>query len=761
MSGKFKLTFQLTAHKKSLEMRVCGPGGETKGETALPPGDTFDKLRRHDPSKPPSDLIGKAGQTLYQTLVNEAVDELVIDTLNDGISAGEPVQFELRLDPDQTALATYPWEMIQNPQGQFLVRDGMVDLTRYITYPQPPSTFDPAIKDLPLFRVISQPDRLPPIIAVDLMVKPLETLPNATFDGFLRKLLIDRLALWGLQFDGHGALAASCPKCNTLNDPDAEKCRKCEKSLANAKRVGALAFESKGGVNWVPTDEFGSVLYNAKVRLAMLLACETARVGTQQVFSGLAPGLLLAGVPAVIGMQYVVLDDFANSFANEFYNALQRENDVLAALRVARRLNMQGAWYSPVLYLRHQPTDAEQEAIKPIYLSRNIDTATPSQVKAGDSFLVRLWIRRPDTKALTDKQLREELDIPEDVPVRKGEGEAEIKFEPVEGRKLRRGEVEARLTSPDCEVIPDKIKLFIDEHLDAPPAIFTVKAKKVGRVPLIFSVWQGGGQIHSVIHHVEAVEPEKLPKDTNLTVHSQPVEVEGEEDEEKKPVALPPLQQPAAAAAGRRLIMLPLIGAALVVIFVVALILLLSSGVIGPPPTPTPTPTLTATPTDTPAATDRPTVTPTATDRPTNTPTATDRPTDTPTATVTAVPPARPPITEVTEEPSTRTRIEEVWWCEYIDGFTWQWYTVEITYQDGKPIAEEAIAGPFTGPWQPNCPPRPVEEPSDDDGKEPSGGVPWGPPPEPTDHCKDSCGNEICEPECGENAGNCMDCAPY
>lgn len=536
MPDEPKITFQLTAQEnRRLEVRLTASGGEAKGETALPPKDALDELALADPAHLPAVLVEKVGEALYRSLAGEAVDELVADTLNDAIRAGQPAQFELRFDPDQVILAGYPWEMIRNAQGQFLVRDGLVDLTRYITYPQPPPTFDASIRHLPLFRLISQPPSLPPITTIDLAIKPQETLPHATFEDFMRRLLVDRMALWGLQFDGHGALVSQCPKCNTLNGPDSLACWSCGESLKEARRVGALAFEASGSVNWVPTSEFGSVLYNAHVRLAMLLACETARVGNALVFSGLAPGLLLAGVPAVIGMQYPVRDDFANSFANEFYGALAKNGDLLAALRIARRMNMLGAWYSPALYLRRKPGD-EEEQPRPVYLSRNIDTAAPAKVQAGVDFLARLWIRRPETKPLTVGQLRKELDIPKSVPVRQNKGEAEVKFEPVEGRKLRRGEVEVQMTSAACDVKPqERIKLFIDETLDAPPAIFTARARQTGRIPLIFSVYQDGGQIHSVVHHVDVTEQafatgsvSSLPVD-EVAVHSQSVAVESGE----------------------------------------------------------------------------------------------------------------------------------------------------------------------------------------------------------------------------------------
>jgi hypothetical protein len=60
--------------------------------------------------------------------------------------------------------------------------------------------------------------------------------------------------------------------------------------------------------------------------------------------------------------------------------------------------------------------------------------------------------------------------------------------------------------------VPPSVKLFVDEHLDAPPAIFTVKAIQAGPAALIFSVWQDGGQIASISHLAQVVDAGERPK---------------------------------------------------------------------------------------------------------------------------------------------------------------------------------------------------------------------------------------------------------
>jgi hypothetical protein len=518
-----KLVFQLTQQGDLLEVRLAAPGGECRAETQPPSSAIPAQMAAFEQTAVPETTLAGIGQTLYSHLVSGDAAELVAETLHSEKNPGVAVHFELRFDPDQAALAQFPWETIADPSGRFLVRDGVVSLTRYITYPQPPAPFDVALDRQPLLRVIARPSGLPSVAAGDLGIARLESLEHATFEALQQKLLIQRLAAWGMHFDGHGGLMLRCRKCKSLEPPGTSVCAQCNTSLSNASALGVLIFERNGGYDLITTEELGSVLYNADVRFALLSACESANVAGSSLFNGLAPGLMMAGVPAVIGMQYRISDDFASSFAIKFYSALLQRKDVVEALTVARAMLLRSAWYSPALYLRqHRAADERRKAT---YETRNIDTVAPAEAQTSKPFLVRLWIRRPETTPLTEEQLRAELGVPNRVAVSTRAGEADVRFEPVGDRKLRRGEVLIRLTSPACEVVPASIKLFVDEHVDAPPAIFTVKAIQPGPAALIFSVWQDGGQIASISHQVQAVDAGKRPR-TGISARSHVLPVQ-------------------------------------------------------------------------------------------------------------------------------------------------------------------------------------------------------------------------------------------
>lgn len=499
-----KLSLQLTAVDGHLLVQADSSLGEASAVADAPEQGLLAPLVGSGSGVISPQTLKSIGESLSAVLFKGDVGQLVEGLAEASAQTRQPTRCELRFNANQLPLARFPWELITDSAGRFLVRDGIFDLTRYINYPQPPPPFDLTGDNKTLFQIISQPAHLPVIAGASPGVEPLEILQPALYEQLMVRLLIDRLAAWGLQFNGHGALVVQCGRCETVNSLGTTSCRQCGASLAGGLPQGALAFERNGEVDWIPVKNFGEILFNAHIQLAVLLASDSARVNGSVVFNGLTPGLILAGVPAAIGMQTPVSDHFAGLFLRSFYVSLFWGQDVLAALRTARHIVGRDAWYSPALYLRHQKTPPA-EPVSAAYLSRNIDTAVPAQARAGDKFLVRLWIRRPETRPLSETDLRAELDIPASVPVSTRETETDLKFEPVEGRKLRRGTVEVKLTSHECDIVPAGIKLFVDEDMDAPPAIFTVQARESGSTSLIFSLWQDGGQIASITHGVEIV----------------------------------------------------------------------------------------------------------------------------------------------------------------------------------------------------------------------------------------------------------------
>lgn len=90
------------------------------------------------------------------------------------------------------------------------------------------------------------------------------------------------------------------------------------------------------------------------LRLVVLNACEGARPGTSDAFSGVAQALVKSGVPAVVAMQQAILDAAAITFAKSFYGALAEQQTLGTALWRAREVlfrDHETDWAVPVLYL--------------------------------------------------------------------------------------------------------------------------------------------------------------------------------------------------------------------------------------------------------------------------------------------------------------------------------------------------------------------------------------------------------------------------
>jgi len=157
-----------------------------------------------------------------------------------------------------------------------------------------------------------------------------------------------------IHFDGHGIFARRCPTCDVMHYPHLTTCQKCTLPLDDVPPQGYLAFEnSAGDADYVSTEEMENLLLGSEVRLVLLSACQSAVVQGESLFGGLAPGLIRAGVPAIVAMQFSVPVKAAIEFAKGFYGALARGESVPRAVALGRRrLFRSKTWFIPTLYLR-------------------------------------------------------------------------------------------------------------------------------------------------------------------------------------------------------------------------------------------------------------------------------------------------------------------------------------------------------------------------------------------------------------------------
>lgn len=126
---------------------------------------------------------------------------------------------------------------------------------------------------------------------------------------------------------------------------------------------GSLALtDVDGKEKQLLAEDLALTLSQKGVRLAVLGACKTGRVDQINAWTGIAPALTRAGIPAVIGMQFSIEDHNAVLFSQSLYQGLAAGKSIDEAVSEGRRSVKVHAgsqyveldWGAPVLYLRSE-----------------------------------------------------------------------------------------------------------------------------------------------------------------------------------------------------------------------------------------------------------------------------------------------------------------------------------------------------------------------------------------------------------------------
>ncbi len=308
---------------------------------------------------PPTKSVAKAatgmslrdiGDQLFRALFSGPVRDLFIASLTT-ISKQPNKGLRIRLhidpeDPDLAPLAGLPWEFMYHKETHaFLNLSQRTSIVRYLHVPRPPRplSYEPPLR---ILVVISSPIDHKPLELEREKAQieaawgnketvQVEFLEEATPEALRRKLSVGQFHV--LHFMGHG-------------DFDEKTGR------------GTLIFEDQRGYSRMISGESLSVLLrNAPtIRLVCLNACQTARAAEGKgldPFSGVATALVMAGIPAVVAMQFEITDQAALTFAETFYPLLAQGQPVDVAVAEARMAiylaepdNLE--WGTPVLFMR-------------------------------------------------------------------------------------------------------------------------------------------------------------------------------------------------------------------------------------------------------------------------------------------------------------------------------------------------------------------------------------------------------------------------
>ena len=317
-----------------------GDGMPSPVEVRVTPGDQREDSTFSSPFSP--EEIDEARQWLEQGTFDRSsikefgaklFDSLFVDPVK-GMYEESQVPSDpprLRLVIDDPDAARIPWELLYDPEREFF--PALTNpLVRALSLAEPAEELE---TDAPLriLVLLASPRGLPQLQAkvearglkkaLSRLVRKrkveLQTYEHATVSS-LRNALREATAhapsrpIHILHFIGHAG-----------RDP------------ATGRTV--LAFEDEGqDIDPVDPERLMSILRGFDIRLVFLNACQTLDVSSLDATREFAPALLRGGVPAVIGMQVVVLDEVAARFAREFYEAIADNRPVDLAVLDARLL---------------------------------------------------------------------------------------------------------------------------------------------------------------------------------------------------------------------------------------------------------------------------------------------------------------------------------------------------------------------------------------------------------------------------------------
>ena len=337
--------FQIRVDENN-KIRVSSSQGDTSGELSLDMNEISSKLKSIESENINSDLLKALGNQLYQALFPNQINALFHTTIGSARATKNSVRLRLIFESPQ--LASLPWEFLYNKGTNiFLGNDTQTVLSRYIDVPLPKRDIKSASLPLKVLLVISSPNNLTKLDAtgeenfireaLGKHIEPgnieLDVLTEATTGNIRQKLQEKPYNVF--HFIGHG-------------DFKSDK--------------GYICLVDEYGQSKSLDDETFANFFlgnnNNHLGLIILNCCKGATASANQAFAGTAPNLVRRGIPAVVAMQYTILDSTAKIFADEFYRTLALGYPVDTAIQSTRNAISQDVgqdkrdFGTPVLYMR-------------------------------------------------------------------------------------------------------------------------------------------------------------------------------------------------------------------------------------------------------------------------------------------------------------------------------------------------------------------------------------------------------------------------
>ena len=316
-------------------------GGDASGVFVSPATDPAfqEQIKRLQALDTDEELLIEIGQRLFTALFTSGIKDVYARSQGK-LKADQGLRLRFTIDPAQTALASLPWEFLNDPdQGPIVLLDAPI--VRYLAQQSAPPVLE---SPLPL-KVLLTSAVTPPAADVErelaevrAALSELEQSGHVSVrvEEHLTRSKLQRLLREGFQvwhFAGHGGLSRD-------------------------KRGSALVFEDNGGsADPISAAELGIFLNRSGLQLILLDACNSAELTTAP-YRTITPALIRAQVGAVIAMQFKLPTEATRPFVGEFYRALAEGFPIDACVTEGRKAVMAVTglrnpdWGIPVVYTR-------------------------------------------------------------------------------------------------------------------------------------------------------------------------------------------------------------------------------------------------------------------------------------------------------------------------------------------------------------------------------------------------------------------------
>ncbi len=284
------------------------------------------------------------------------------------LAASQDARIRMRLRIAAQELATLPWEYAFHPgQGEFLALDSTIAVLRYHSQPMPPRAVA-SLAPLPLLIVGANPAKLANLKAADEIIgvissiSPLLRSGRATVDILFGGSPEDREEI-GRRISGLPAATLLHPSAtidavrNTLRGGHRMLHFIGHGAFTPGESGLLLLLDEAGDAHPVAAQTLARELRDSSIAVVLLNACQGAVDDTNKSFVGVAPGLVRAGIPAVIAMQGAISDKAALRFSQGLYAAIADGWPLDAAvtqgrLAISSAVESSAEWGIPVLFMR-------------------------------------------------------------------------------------------------------------------------------------------------------------------------------------------------------------------------------------------------------------------------------------------------------------------------------------------------------------------------------------------------------------------------